>query len=117
MTLLAYDDDERCNRQYAVVEVDESAGLGRDALQRVLWAENVLARRYFFPGCHRMEPYRSWRPDDGERLPATEWLAGRLLVLPTGQAVGEDDVAGVCDLIRRAASEAPRLRGALAQAR
>ena len=42
------------------VEVDhERAGLSRDQLQRVLWAENIVARRYFYPGCHRMEPYRS----------------------------------------------------------
>ena len=34
-------------------------GLSRDQLQRLLWAENVVARRYFYPGCHRMEPYRS----------------------------------------------------------
>ena len=55
---------------------------------RVLWDENVLARRYFYPGCHRMEPYRSTWPDEGRWLPETERLAARVLQLPTGTAVG-----------------------------
>ena len=51
---------ERTNYQYIVLEVDElETGLTRDELVQVLIAENVLARRYFYPGCHRMEPYRS----------------------------------------------------------
>ena len=78
-----------------VVEVDESAGLSRDELQRVLWAENVLARRYFFPGCHRMEPYRSLFPDAAERLPQTERLARRVLALPTGTSMDAGAVATV----------------------
>jgi dTDP-4-amino-4,6-dideoxygalactose transaminase len=57
LSLRSYDTTERRTFNYVVVEVDASdAGLGRDELQRVLWAENVLARRYFYPGCHRMEP-------------------------------------------------------------
>ena len=59
-----YDERERQNYQYVVIEVDRlAAGLSRDALLRVLHAENVLARRYFWPGCHRMEPYRSLYPE------------------------------------------------------
>ncbi len=41
-------------------------------LVRVLHAENVLARRYFYPGCHEMEPYRSYFPHAGLVLPETE---------------------------------------------
>jgi dTDP-4-amino-4,6-dideoxygalactose transaminase len=107
--LLAYDDAERCNWQYAVIEVDESAALSRDDLQRVLWAENVLARRYFYPGCHRMEPYRTLFPDTDERLPETERLAQRVLALPTGTAMDPAAVAIVADLIRRAMLAGPEL--------
>src|SRR5207253_2999839 len=43
------------NYQYLVVEIDEEVtGIGRDELIKVLHAENVVARRYFYPGCHRM---------------------------------------------------------------
>jgi dTDP-4-amino-4,6-dideoxygalactose transaminase len=111
--LIAYDDTELCNWQYAVLEVDESAGLSRDELQAVLWAENVLARRYFFPGCHRMEPYRSLCPDAARRLPEAERLVRRVLVLPTGTSMDENAVAVVADLVRRAMLDGPLLRPAL----
>jgi len=107
--LIAYDEAELCNWQYAVIEVDESAALSRDDLQRVLWSENVLARRYFYPGVHRMEPYRTLFPGAGERLPQTERLAGRVLALPTGTAMDPAEVATVADLIRRALLAGPEL--------
>ncbi len=108
--LIAYEEAELCNRHYTVIEVDESAALSRDELQRVLWAENVLARRYFFPGCHRMEPYRSAFSARGRELPEVDRLTNRLLALPTGNAVGPATVAVITDLIRRAMADGPRLR-------
>jgi len=116
VALTDYDDGESCNWQYVVVEVDESAGLTRDELQTVLWAENVLARRYFFPGCHRMEPYRTLFPDAAERLPETERLVQRVLALPTGTSMTTDAVTTVARLVERAMRDAPRLRAALRSA-
>ena len=64
--MLAYDEAEKNNYQYIVFEVDERRfGLGRDEIVSTLRAEGVLARRYFYPGCHRMEPYRSLFPHAG----------------------------------------------------
>jgi dTDP-4-amino-4,6-dideoxygalactose transaminase len=114
--LLAYDDSESCNWQYAVIVVDDDAPLSRDELQRVLWAENVRARRYFYPGCHRMEPYRSLFPEAAARLPQTERVARRVLALPTGTSVGPEAIATVTALIRRAMLDAPRLRSELDRA-
>lgn len=60
LRVVEYGPNEHANYQYVVVEVETAAtGISRDALHKVLWAERVLARRYFYPGCHRMEPYRS----------------------------------------------------------
>lgn len=102
------------NFHYLVLEVDsERAGLGRDELVRILHAENVLARRYFHPGCHRMEPYRTQRPDAGRGLPVTEALSTRTLVLPAGGAVGPDDVATVCELLRFSLDHAAPVRSRL----
>jgi dTDP-4-amino-4,6-dideoxygalactose transaminase len=114
--LLAYDERERCNWQYAVILVDDNAALSRDELQQVLWAENVQARRYFYPGCHRMEPYRSLFPDLADRLPHTERVARQVLALPTGTSVGPDEIATVTALIRRAMTDASRLRRELGRA-
>lgn len=108
LSLAVYDDRERSNYQYVVVEVEASqAGLNRDQLIELLWAENVLARRYFYPGCHRMEPYRALQIPN--QLPATEALAARVLLLPTGCAVNSEEVDGVCAVLRCAVAHAPIL--------
>ena len=110
LSLLPYDESERCNYQYVVLDIEESAaGLSRDLLQRVLHGENVLVRRYFYPGCHRMEPYRSSNPAARLMLPQTERLVQRVLLLPTGTAVGPEDIATICDVIRFAVSHAVEL--------
>jgi dTDP-4-amino-4,6-dideoxygalactose transaminase len=112
--LKEYDAGERRNYQYVVVEVDETkAALNRDELVAVLQAENVLARKYFWPGCHRMEPYKSFFPNAHLLLPHTERLAARIMVLPTGQAVGVEDVEKVCAIIRAALGSASEVRIAL----
>jgi len=98
--LIAYDGNEHCNYQYIVLEVDQAtAGLSRDLLMRILWAENVLARRYFHPGCHRMEPYRSFYPNAGLLLAETEKLTDRVLSLPNGTATTPDDIAKIGELV------------------
>lgn len=98
--VFAYDDAERCNRQYVVLEYSPAAnGPTRDMLIELLWAENVIARRYFHPGCHRMEPYETLYPGAGAVLANTEAVTDRLLILPTGTGVAENDVAAICDLI------------------
>jgi dTDP-4-amino-4,6-dideoxygalactose transaminase len=99
--LAPYASDERCNYQYVILEIDrDMTRLGRDRLQEILWAENVLARRYFYPGCHRMEPYVSSPAQSALSLPNTEYLAQRVLCLPTGMDVNVGEVDRVCDVIR-----------------
>ncbi len=105
ITVLDYDARERNNRQYVVLEVDaDRFGRTRDDVVRALHAENVIARKYFWPGCHRMEPYRTEQPDAARRLPETERVAAKVIVLPTGQTVTERSVDRVCAIIRRAAT-------------
>lgn len=101
VSLIKYDLLEKCNYQYIVLEIDESVtGVTRDQLVEILHADNVLARRYFYPGCHRMEPYRSYFPNAGLLLPETERLVQRVLSLPTGTAVGLDEIREICQIIR-----------------
>jgi dTDP-4-amino-4,6-dideoxygalactose transaminase len=112
--LVTYDETERCNYQYIILEVDESVTqLTRDHLIEILHAENVLARRYFYPGCHRMEPYRSYFPHAGLLLPETERLTKRVLSLPTGTAVGPEEVHKICQIIRLAVTHGSNVRACL----
>jgi dTDP-4-amino-4,6-dideoxygalactose transaminase len=99
--LIEYDEDERDNYQYPVLEVDEAVtGISRDELVSLLHAENVIVRRYFYPGCHRMEPYRTSHPQAGAKLPVTEALSERVLTLPTGGAVTPEQIVEICELLK-----------------
>jgi len=77
-------------------------------------AEGMLARRYFYPACHRMEPYRSEVPEGGWRLPVTERLTGRVMSLPTGTAVGPGEIGQVCEIVRFAGANGREIARRLA---
>lgn len=112
--LIEHNEAEKCNYHYIVLDVDEAkARTSRDQLQQILWAENVLARRYFYPGCHRMEPYRSYFPHAGLLLPETERLANRVLCQPTGTAVEPDHVSKICHIIRFVAEHGAEIESKL----
>ena len=95
------------NYQYVVCEIDaERFGLSRDELQAVLRAENVLARRYFYPGIHRCTPYDELYPEAAERLPVTEALCAKVLQLPIGQPVDVSDAQRIGQIVRTAQEQA-----------
>jgi dTDP-4-amino-4,6-dideoxygalactose transaminase len=113
--VLSYNVAEKNNCQYVVVEVDETqAPLNRDEIVKVLWAENVMARRYFYPGCHQMEPYHTEMPNAGLQLPETEKLTNRVMILPNGTAVGECEIKKIGEILRTAFSSANAIRSTLA---
>jgi dTDP-4-amino-4,6-dideoxygalactose transaminase len=116
LRLLPYDAEQSPRYQYVVVEVDaRAAGLTRDQLLSVLTAENVLARRYFYPGVHRMEPYISALTEAHLDLPQTEEVAARVLVLPTGTGVTPADIGKICSIIRLALENSVQVSEALAR--
>jgi dTDP-4-amino-4,6-dideoxygalactose transaminase/glycosyltransferase involved in cell wall biosynthesis len=103
ISVFAYDPWEQGNYQYVVVGVDPlRCPSSRDELVRALHAEGILARRYFWPGCHRVPPYHAARGDAETRLPVTEEIAAKVVVLPTGQAVGDEAIRHVCEVVQRA---------------
>jgi dTDP-4-amino-4,6-dideoxygalactose transaminase len=115
ISVIRYDRSERNNYQYIVVEVDPAlAPLNRYELIEVLHSENILARKYFWPGCHRMEPYTSRQPNAAVLLPETERIAASILLLPTGQAVNAETAQVICRIIETAFANARAVRAALA---
>jgi dTDP-4-amino-4,6-dideoxygalactose transaminase len=101
-------DDGRPNQnwQYVVVEVDQREfGCSRDELVDVLIANDVFAKRYFFPGCHMMKPYRAAFEKTGRTLTNTDYLSERVMCLPTGTAVTVDDLKEICDIVLHCRSQ------------
>ncbi len=116
LAVMPYDESEHCNYQYVVCEVDpELSVLNRDELVRVLHLDNVLARKYFWPGVHRMEPYRTLYPESHLHLSETERMAARVMVLPTGTAVSTDDIARITDIVRTALASAGAVKRRLSE--
>lgn len=110
VSLFKYDESERCNYQYVVLDIEETQTfINREQLLEILHGENILARRYF-PGCHRMEPYRSCFPNAGLLLPETERLSQRVLCLPTGTAVTAEQIVLICEIIRTVVSQGTETR-------
>jgi dTDP-4-amino-4,6-dideoxygalactose transaminase len=109
--MVTYNGAEKGNYQYIVLKVDNDLlQLSRDDLVKILHAENIVARRYFHPGCHRMEPYRSCYPLAGRRLPHTEALTQRVLSLPTGTSIDADMITSICQVLRLAVTHHREIR-------
>lgn len=99
VTVLSKRDQEKCNYQYFVLEIDaDQTVVTRDELLKILYHENILARRYFYPGCHRMAPYNS--QPSSTSLPETERISERVLSLPTGTSISPADISTICGVIR-----------------
>lgn len=104
LRVLPYDPREQSNFQYVIVEVASEFATPRDRIVEALHAENILARKYFWPGCHNMRPFRDLYPHAGLLLPNTAAVAERVIVLPTGTALPEDAVDVVAGVFRALAA-------------
>lgn len=97
--VLDYAPTERNSHHYIVLEVGEDCPTSRDDIIGALHAENVLARKYFWPGCHGMQPYRDLFPHAGLVLPQTAEVAERVIVLPNG-SLPDDAIKTIPQIIR-----------------
>jgi dTDP-4-amino-4,6-dideoxygalactose transaminase len=100
LKMIHYNENEQNNYQYIIVEVDpQSFGSPRDKLVQFLHSRNVLVRRYFYPGCHQMEPYRTNFPNARLLLRETEELCAKVISFPNGTAVNSADIEKIGLLI------------------
>ncbi len=114
--LIPFKGQDNRNFQYITIEIDESViGLPRDSVMKILHAENILARRYFYPGCHKMEPYCSLYPEAGKLLPQTERLSEKILCLPTGTSITHHHIRLICSLIKLIAENGSTIKHRLNQ--
>lgn len=104
ISILAYDPAEHNSHHYVVIEVDKSCTATRDQIVAALQAENVLARKYFWPGAHKMKPYCDLFPHAGLMLPNTQSIAERVIILPTGLSMPKHAIQTISDIIGTCAS-------------
>jgi dTDP-4-amino-4,6-dideoxygalactose transaminase len=98
---ISYDNENKQNYQYIILEIDEAiTRISRDNIVKILHQENIIARRYFHPGCHKMEPYRALFPHAHLLLPMTTRTSRRVMSLPNGTAVTETDIDEIGELIK-----------------
>lgn len=97
--LIEYAEQDSPNYHYIVAEIDSLFAASRDQVVDALQAENILARKYFWPGCHRMQPYRQLFPHANLLLANTESVAGRVVVLPTGQSLPEGAISTTASVL------------------
>jgi dTDP-4-amino-4,6-dideoxygalactose transaminase len=108
--------NQRSNFQYVVAEISPDCAPGtRNLIYAALHAEGVLVRRYFYPGCHQMEPYRSESSDARTPLPHTDLLCQRILCFPNGTAVSPTEIAIICELTGLIIDHLPDVREQLMQ--
>ncbi|WP_300554069.1 DegT/DnrJ/EryC1/StrS family aminotransferase [Maricaulis sp.] len=109
LRFLSLDVDCHSNRQYCVTEIDPDVfGLQRDQVITLLHAENVFARRYFYPGSHNLKPHCYTSPPPN--LPVTEEVGASILVLPGGAAMEADQASNIASLLGEIQRSADQLR-------
>ncbi|MCC8179639.1 MAG: DegT/DnrJ/EryC1/StrS family aminotransferase, partial [Planctomycetes bacterium] len=84
------DQQGRNNYRYFAAFIEPEFGASRDAVHAALRRDNVLVRRYFYPGCHRTGYYRQRQPD-APALPNTEKALDSIICLPTSFSGIEPD--------------------------
>lgn len=99
ISIFRFNDAEKNNYQYVVMEVDEACPVSRDEIVEALHAENILARKYFWPGCHNMLPYRKLYPHARLLLPVTEQISDKVVVLPTGTSISTEIVNAITQVV------------------
>ncbi len=88
------------NHQYVVMEVEERFPISQAELMQHLHNDGIIARRYFYPGMHEAPPYN----EQDWNVPVTDGLCNRVLQLPSGEMIANDDIDRVCRSIEAVAT-------------
>lgn len=89
--------DVYMNYQNFAVLIDKAEfGLSRDQLYTALAAENILARKYFYPPLHLHQAYAAYREKYQAKLPITEKVANNILCLPLYSVMSDEMLDGIC---------------------
>ena len=96
---LALPADASSNGSYFPIRVTGRYPVSRDTLYDRLRAENVFARRYFFPLISDMPMYRGLPSAAADNLPNARLASQEILCLPIYPDLTDDDLRRVVDVI------------------
>lgn len=98
---------DRCTvKDYSVHVTPEEFGMTRDDLAAELLLENVETKKYFYPPLHQQKLYRAFYSRAEAPLEKTEWVANGVLSLPVYEALADETVTRITEVIARIASRA-----------
>ncbi|MBQ8939094.1 MAG: DegT/DnrJ/EryC1/StrS family aminotransferase [Paludibacteraceae bacterium] len=102
LTYLLEHPNIRYNYGYFPIFVDEAKyGMSRDALYEKLKANNIFARRYFYPLISTLNPYKEYPSASPDNLPVAAKMANEVLCLPMHHELSEKDVERVIECIEK----------------
>lgn len=90
--------DVKANYAYFPVIFD-GYKYNRDEVFERLKAEDIVARKYFFPLTNSLECYKDFPTAGAEKTPVAQYLADRVLTLPLYADLSMEDVDRICDII------------------
>ena len=71
----------------------------RDDIFEMLKAENIIARKYFYPLTNGFDCYKDYETAGTEKTPVASYLADRVLTLPLFADLSLEDVDRICNII------------------
>jgi dTDP-4-amino-4,6-dideoxygalactose transaminase len=71
----------------------------RDQVFEMLKAEDIVARKYFYPLTNDMDCYRDLPTAGADKTPVAKFLADRVLTLPLYADLSAQDIDRICDII------------------
>lgn len=98
LSFLAYQNYEKANYEFSVMEVLDAWPLSRDETVALLRSENALARPYYSPPLHHSSHCPSFIIPP--TLPVTEALAKSYIQMPVGELVSVEDIERLADWFR-----------------
>ena len=84
---------------YFVIRVGAEFGKSRDTLLAALREKNILARRYFYPLCGRLDCYTDLPGAQAGATPVAEQIAEEVISLPIYGALTDEDISFIADTI------------------
>jgi dTDP-4-amino-4,6-dideoxygalactose transaminase len=94
--------------QYFVIRIDaKKFGATRDFVYEKLKEFNVFSRRYFYPLCSNMVPFKELPSADPDRLPTANRVAQEVLCLPFYSELSEESADQISAIIRSCAGRRP----------